>query len=213
MNRYIFSLLTMLCCLTSVAQTYTDELRRDHAGQGTVVVNQSAEIERLVNAVPQRAQPVATTAQHHDTATATTPATAPVHHDTTTPAAPATHHDAPATGIATGQHQAPTTETEAPTVNTNKKIMRRSYKTTGYRIQVYSGGNKRADRERCEQISAQLKSHFPDLPIYVHFYSPSWKCRAGNYTDYGEARAMLRQVRALGYSQACLVKGTVSVQY
>ena len=105
------------------------------------------------------------------------------------------------------------TDAENANVNTNMKIMRHSYKTTGYRIQIYSGGNKRVDRQKCQEIAARLKTRFPDLPIYVHFYSPSWKCRAGNFTSQYEAKEILKQIRAMGYPQACLVKGKINVQY
>ena len=54
---------------------------------------------------------------------------------------------------------------------------------------------------------------FPDQPVYVHFYSPRWICRMGNFRELGEAKKVLAKVRALGYRQACLVKGQITVQY
>ena len=69
-----------------------------------------------------------------------------------------------------------------------------------------------ADKTKCEQIATQVKRSFPELPVYINFHSPSWKCRAGNFTDYSEAQAVLKQVKAMGYSQACLVKGTIVVR-
>lgn len=207
------------------AQTITDELRQKKDGQGTVVVNQSTEIERLVNgpvttsgssaggvittavsgsAVADKASntaatPSAASPSAANKTTATTPATAG---KTNTPSA--THSPSAS---------AETAEAEAPAVNMNKKIMRHSYKTTGYRIQVYSGGNKREDRAKCDQIAQRVKTRFPELPIYVHFYSPSWKCRVGNFTNLNEAQSVLAQIKGMGYTQACLVKGTISVQY
>jgi hypothetical protein len=94
-----------------------------------------------------------------------------------------------------------------------KKVMRRSFKMQGYRVQVYSGGNSRADRQRAETAGAVMKANFPDQPIYTHFYSPSWKCRMGNYKSQAEAQAYLSRVRKLGYRQACIVKGMIQVQY
>ena len=35
----------------------------------------------------------------------------------------------------------------------------------------------------------------------------------GNYLTLEEARKMLVQIKKLGYRQACIVKGTISVQY
>ena len=35
----------------------------------------------------------------------------------------------------------------------------------------------------------------------------------GNYRTYDEANAILQQVKKLGYKQACIVKGKISVAY
>lgn len=226
MRIFIITICLALVALAANAQTITDDLRRDKSGQGKVVINQSAEIESLVNnaAAQQTTTTVTTNSQADKQKTQTANADAktqvsgvmqPVVSSEASRAnvnVPEKKEAAPERkSVAAGA--ADPSSSEAPAVNTNKKIMRHSYKTTGYRIQVYSGGNKRSDREKCEQISARLKAAYPDLPVYVHFYSPSWKCRAGNYTDMNEAKQMLRQIRAMGYNQACLVKGTINVQY
>ena len=54
---------------------------------------------------------------------------------------------------------------------------------------------------------------FRGKPIYVHFYSPRWICRVGNFRTYEEAHAMLVEIREMGYKQASIVKGKISVQY
>ena len=91
--------------------------------------------------------------------------------------------------------------------------MRNSYKTQGYRIQVFSGGNSRLDKQKAQTAGTVMKSNFPSEPVYVHFYSPSWKCRMGNYRSIEEARRLLKRVKQLGYPQANIIKGTISVQY
>ena len=117
-----------------------------------------------------------------------------------------------------------TTHTEARTaslltvsslqpVDTSKKMMRNSRKVTGYRIQAYSGGNSRADREKANRIGNDIKMKYPDQPVYVHFYSPRWICRVGNFRSYGEAEQILRGIKAMGYKQACIVKGKITVAY
>lgn len=214
MNKIFITICLALVALAANAQTITDELRRDLKGYGRVVINQSQDIERLVNNTPQAtAKPVTTTPQTSTTTTTTTGTPSDAQTTPEQPAAPKEEKPMVTPPHPTVSPSATPEENASATVNTNKKIMRHSYKTTGYRIQVYSGGNKREDRQKCEQISARLKASFPNLPIYVHFYSPSWKCRAGNYTDQAEAQAMLKQIKAMGYSQACLVKGTINVQY
>ena len=178
-----------------------DDLRREAPGQGKVTVTQSKEIDELVNGKP-----------------AQTPET--------TPAAPKTENASQKPDDA-GNHNAeeekPDSAKRQPIViaegdetfppDMRKKVMRRSFKMQGYRMQVYSGGNSRADRQRAETAGAVMKSHFPDQPIYTHFYSPSWKCRMGNYKTQAEAQAYLAKVRKLGYRQACIVKGPIQVQY
>ena len=185
---------------TLSAQTFMDELRREVPGQGKVTVEQSKEIDDLVNG-KQTSSP------------SKTPAT-PAHDTPTAPTGQETHD----TQKPDSARRAPTpttseTEGETAPLDTRKKMMRRSYKTQGYRVQVYSGGNSRADRQKAETAGAVMKSNFPDQPIYTHFYSPSWKCRMGNYKTQAEAQAYLAKVRKLGYTQACIVKGPIQVAY
>ena len=216
-KKILITLCLALAVTAANAQTFLDELRHDQKGQGKVSVTQSEEIDRLVNGTKTEANTTTVTGA----ATTTTPAASSNNGtSTTTTAGPNTttsssNAEAPSSSSHSSTYSSvpSATETAPPAVNTNKKVMRRSYKTTGYRIQVYSGGNTRADRTKCEQIASRLKAVFPSLPIYVHFYSPSWKCRAGNFTNQAEAQSVLNQIRRMGYSQACLVKGTINVQY
>lgn len=190
------------------AQTFIDDLRKDVDGQGKVTVSQSKEIDDLVNGQPAQtpqAPAQATPAQQKPDGTSQHPSTdgKPVQQ--------------------TGEEKPDSAKKPQPVVveevdetvppDMRKKMMRRSYKMQGYRVQVYSGGNSRADRQRAETAGAVMKSHFPDQPIYTHFYSPSWKCRMGNYKTQAEAQAYLARVRKLGYRQACIVKGPIQVQY
>ena len=94
-----------------------------------------------------------------------------------------------------------------------KKVMKNSYKVMGYRVQAFAGGNTRNDRQKAEAVGNAIKRRFPEQPIYVHFYSPRWICRVGNFRTYEEAHAMLLEIREMGYKQASIVKGKISVQY
>lgn len=102
-------------------------------------------------------------------------------------------------------------EFNIPTVDMRKKVMRGARKVTGYRVQAFAGGNTRADKNKAQQAGNAIKMRFPDQPIYVHFYSPRWICRVGNYRSLGEARRMLKAVKAMGYKSAIIVKGKISV--
>jgi hypothetical protein len=99
------------------------------------------------------------------------------------------------------------------TVDLRKKVMRNSYKVTGYRVQVYAGGNSRKARQTAERIGNDVKMNFPEEPVYTHFYPPRWICRVGNYRSYEEANSMLKKIKKMGYSEASIVKGKISVQY
>lgn len=192
MKHFLLSLIMLCFGMTATAQNILDDIRRDVPGQGKVTITQSPEIEALVRE---------SAVEETTTTTTKTPAAS----KTESHSEGVKHNSASASASS-----ATSTDAEA---NNSKKIMRRSYKATGYRIQVYSGGNKRTDKDKCEQIAARLKASFPNMPIYVHFYSPSWKCRAGNFKSHEEASRVLKQVRNMGYTQACLVKGTISVAY
>jgi len=251
-------LVNMLLCLTLGvgAQEYVDQLKQQKAGQGTVTINQSQEIDELVNgkkttkdvAKPAPQNKSAATQNKPSTTQQTKPtATAPTKSATTTPAKPATTTTKQNQGTPTPQDNkgsvtpAPptqqqdsvpeqkeepkkrkvigyennniTTEDGTTIVDTRKKVMRNAQKITGYRIQVYAGGNTRAHRVKAEQAGGKVKNAFPDQPVYVHFYSPRWICRMGNFRTYGEASKLLKQVKRLGYPQACIVKGKITVQY
>ena len=66
------------------------------------------------------------------------------------------------------------------TIDMHKKVMK-GYKINGYRVQVFAGGNSRNDRLKAERAGENIKSAMPGIPVYVHFYSPRWICRIGNY--------------------------------
>ena len=93
-----------------------------------------------------------------------------------------------------------------------KKIMK-GVKVPGYRVQVFAGGNTRNDRLKAERIGSEIKSLFPGVPVYVHFYSPRWICRMGNYRTYEEAHEVLERVKNNGFQSAIIVKGKITVQY
>ncbi len=207
MKNIIIAILT-LCAgvqLNAGAQTYTQRLQKHVAGQGNVVIHQSDSIDQLVNsAVLRPAAPVAPSAQpgkHSQTASSGSS------HSSAS-------SNAPVNSSASSGTASHAKETAAPdTIDTGKKMMRNGYKVMGYRVQAFAGGNSRKDRQKAEQTGNNIKSNFPDVPVYVHFYSPRWICRVGNYRTYEEAHQMLVSLRKLGYNQASIVKGRITVSY
>lgn len=180
-------------CLTMAhAQTvsFTQRLQQQRTGEGTVTVTHSETIDKLVNTPP-------VTTQAKPATTPSKPAT-----PTTTPRA-TTPRDSAESRIDT-----PVIDNDS--IDSRKKVMK-GYKVNGYRVQVFAGGNSRNDRIKAEATGSQIKGLFPDEPVYVHFYSPRWICRMGNYRTYEEAHEVLLNVKKLGYDSAIIVKGKITV--
>lgn len=95
--------------------------------------------------------------------------------------------------------------------DSRKKVMSNSRRAKGYRIQVYAGGNTRADRAKAQEIGAKLKTQVVGQPIYVHFYSPRWCCRFGNFRNQEDANKMLKKVKKMGYNNACVIRAMITV--
>ena len=225
MKQFVTLCMIILCsAMTANAQTYLEHLKQKNQGQGVVTVNQSKAIDELVNGkqIAPQDNKTKTTPQPQKNLTDTQRKNTETQHKEGT--ATTQHKLAPDSlkkneAAKEGNHESNTQkaenkeETDMPVVDMRKKVMRKSYKVTGYRVQVYAGGNSRNDRLKAEQTGNNIKMKFPDQPVYVHFYSPRWICRMGNFKSLAEAQKVLAKVKALGYKQACLVKGKITVQY
>ncbi|MBR2207125.1 MAG: SPOR domain-containing protein [Prevotella sp.] len=177
------------CWLAAGAQsTFTEQLQQSKVGEGKVTVTQSKTIDELVN---NPSMPATTT-------TTPTPAT-------TTPVKPQQTVKLSVDDL---------TDTSLPydSIDHNRKIMK-GQKVNGFRVQIFAGGNGRVDRQKAERIGDEIKTLFPNEPVYVHFYAPRWICRMGNYRTYEEAHDILTRVKSLGYPSAVIVKGKITVYY
>lgn len=229
MKQFVLFFIFMLSLtISSKAQTYLEHLQQKAPGLGVVTISQSKTIDDLINGKniqPQDDKSKATpVAPEHKTKVAspvtpqknnkpqeqpkklTSDSTKKVEHHETTAERPVAHE------LPVKKTETEKEENETPMVDMRKKVMRSSYKVTGYRVQAYAGGNSRNDRLKAEQIGNAIKMKYPDQPVYVHFYSPRWICRIGNFRSLSEAQKMLSKIRAMGYHQACLVKGKITVQ-
>ena len=232
MKRFLFILNLLLCIgAAAQAQTYTQHLQQKKQGKANVTVTQSREIETLVNGANVSARKPAidnhTPNNAHKTDNAPTKklntqeqaqqkhTTNPNKGETNNYAHREQHatHEQHADNHKTESTENADNEMEIPTVDMRKKVMRRSYKVNGYRVQVFAGGNSRNDKIKAQNAGNAVKMAFPSQPIYVHFYSPRWICRMGNYRTYAEANAILQQVKKMGYKQACIVSGKITVAY
>ena len=193
------------CITVADAQSsFTQRLQQSKSGEGKITVTQDKAIDELVNgpqtvAAPAKpktntnTQPKQTEKKEKDNNTAT-------NQDKKT--------EQPKVVVA--EHN-DSTATYAPE-EIQKKVMK-GVKMAGYRVQVFAGGNTRNDRIKAERIGSEIKGLFPGVPVYVHFYSPRWICRMGNYRTYEEAHAVLQRVKNNGYQSAIIVKGKITVAY
>jgi hypothetical protein len=198
-RRLLISLSFIICHLSFSplgAQTFTQRIQQQKAGQGTVTIHESTEIDQLVN--ESKLGPVAS-----PTSTTKPATTKP----TTTKPSNATTNDPSKASSQSAQEETSEEGAAEPT----KKIMTGGYKINGYRVQAFAGGNSRKDRQQAESVGNQIKSSYPGVPVYVHFYSPRWICRVGNYRTYEEAHQMLLSLRKMGFSEAVVVKGKITV--
>ena len=187
-------------CAADAQSSFTQRLQQSKNGEGKITVTQDKAIDELVNGpvvtAPTRTK--TTTTQQKPTETQQKATEKPAEKKELEPKAVAVeHHD--------------TTTVDTPE-EIQKKIMK-GVKVAGYRVQVFAGGNTRNDRVKAERIGSEIKSLFPGVPVYVHFYSPRWICRMGNYRTYEEAHAVLERVKNNGYQSAIIVKGKITVQY
>lgn len=230
MTRFVALLLIMVCTSFTVeAQTYTEHLKKKEPNkQGTVMVIQSAEIDELVNgrsgivqetkpiknekSIPQPSKQSASIGKTPAASvTSATKESGSKHENDSARKGETPKKDVPPHNNATKNTD--DDELKIPVIDTRKKVMRGGYKVDGYRVQAFAGGNSREDKRKAQQAGDKIKAAYPDQPVYVHFYSPRWICRVGNYRSMEEASRMLTAVQALGYKQAVIVKGKITVQY
>ena len=187
-------------CAADAQSSFTQRLQQSKNGEGKITVTQDKAIDELVNG------PVVTAPTRTKT---TTTQQKPTETQQKTTEKPAEKKELEPKAVAVEHHD--TTTIVAPE-EIQKKIMK-GVKVAGYRVQVFAGGNTRNDRVKAERIGSEIKSLFPGVPVYVHFYSPRWICRMGNYRTYEEAHAVLERVKNNGYQSAIIVKGKITVQY
>ena len=200
-KRFVIILtLCVGCILAADAQSsFTQRLQKSNSGEGKVTVTQDKAIDDLVNGTAeQKAAPQKQSEKKEKPVAATTQKEQEKQSDNKTA-------------------EVKTAETQQQAIvpdstDTRKKVIK-GYKVNGYRVQVFAGGNSRNDRIKAERIGSEVKAQFPGVPVYVHFYSPRWICRMGNYRTYEEAHEVLTRIKNLGYDSAIIVKGKITVSY
>ena len=237
MKKYIAILAAFFCiAYFSFAQDFINHVQKDERGSGSVSVKQSEDISKLVNGgkkEQKQAGQNANTRQENNAQKR--------NETQTTESKPATGKQEQARersiernqGIGTTREEEQRdkvrrekerqqradaraqmikeAEQSGEPQSGDKKMMSNSKRVTGYRVQVFAGGNTREDRAKANEVCAKLKTQIPGQPIYVHFYSPRWCCRCGNFLNQEEANKMRQRLSKLGYKNACVVKTIITV--
>lgn len=76
----------------------------------------------------------------------------------------------------------------------------KSDRVLGYRIQVFWGGDKRADQQKAQQMANRARGICPNLNTYVEFESPHWRTRVGDFKSHEDAEKYLGRLRRLDKS-------------
>ncbi len=187
--------LCLFTFLSATAQSFTQRIQQHAAGQGTVTVHQNDSIDNLVNNAILSNRRIATQPGRP-----------------TQPGSSTQQNQA----AKQNQNEQKTDEKQESEDNGSTdevRVVHGSYKVMGYRVQAFAGGNSRVDRQKAERTRNNIKSYYPNVPVYVHFYSPRWICRVGNYRTYEEAYQMMTSLKDLGFDQCTIVKGKIQVAY
>lgn len=108
----------------------------------------------------------------------------------------------------------PTVPSIPDTVPQTELTTGQKIKVNGFRIQVFSGGNSRQAKNDATRMATLFHSYFEDVPVYIHFQSPHWVCRVGDFKTREEAFQLLSQMRELGrFDEAVIVKSKVNAYY
>jgi hypothetical protein len=209
MKQFVAILSFVFIGLTGAhAQTFLEDIQKQEAGQGTITVKESSDIDDLVNGktpinvAPPKENKVQSQAKvevpdkdSNDVAK---------NHETTV--------EKKEKRIVKKKVEEPTeTDDEnAPTI-ARKKIVKGGKKVNGYRVQVCTGNNTREGKQKAQSAGQRVKAKYPSLPVYVHFVTPRWICQVGNFSDRKDAEKVLSGIRGMGYTGACIVAGKITV--
>ena len=228
-RRMIMICLVFIICHLSFcpvgAQSYTQRVQQNGGMPGKVTIHQDAAIDNLVNGVmtvvqqvPKQEKPAQrqqnTQRQQNNATAQRQPTQSQSQPQTQSQSQSHSQSQTPAEVEVPAKTESKVTETETElTPDTLLTDPKRMKKIVGYRIQAFVGGKTRADRQKAERTGEELRTIFPGHQVYVHFYSPRWICRMGNFRTLTEAKEVLDEVVKMGYDTATIVRGKITVPY
>lgn len=219
--------------------TYTEKLRQNEVGKGTVIINQSPEIEQVVNGKATKkvakdnkavtlpmtgGKPVVTT--HPQSANNTTNKAGNTKAESTTKTNETTRHASTATSHPTAAaNNANGKNEKSKTQNTNRTttsrtdtyhpyVNRARHKVRGYRICIFTGGNSRADKQKALDMGNKCRAKFPELASYASFEAPRWVTHVGDFKTREEAQKYVSRIRRAHITyEVRIVASEVNVPY
>lgn len=209
MKQFVAILSFVFIGLTGAhAQTFLEDIQKQEAGQGTITVKESSDIDDLVNGkTPINVAP---------------PKENKVQSQVKVEVPDKDSNDVAKNNETTGEKKekrivkkkveepTETDDENAPTI-ARKKIVKGGKKVNGYRVQVCTGNNTREGKQKAQSAGQRVKAKYPSLPVYVHFVTPRWICQVGNFSDRKDAEKVLSGIRGMGYTGACIVAGKITV--
>lgn len=115
------------------------------------------------------------------------------------------HQDTLLTKIVNGEYIPTVSQKKNDNGNSSIRVKRR-----GYRIQVFKGGNTRADEAEARKTGQKIQKLFK-VKAYTIFNSPEWVCRVGDFKNRDEALEHLKKIRAVSRS-AMIVPSEIYVK-
>ena len=164
------------------AQTFTQRLQKQAAGQGTVTVHHDKDIDKLVNGAWVERDAIER--KRREAEAKATEGLKPKASPAKKPTAP---HEGDKGDDAERAAVAKVTEAGQGSADTRKKVMLNSRKVNGYRVQAFAGGNTRQDRLKAEQVGNEIKQRFPEEPVLssnqgvVVVHSSFFVCKENNF--------------------------------
>ena len=223
MKQFVAILSFVFIGLTGAqAQTFLEDIQKQEAGQGTVTIKESSDIDDLVNGktpinvAPPKENKVQTQAKvevpHKDNVSKDKDNVTKEKDNASKEKDDAVkNNETKDKRIVKKKVEEPTeTDENAPTI-ARKKIVKGGKKVNGFRVQVCTGDNTREGKQKAQTAGQRVKAKYPSLPVYVHFVTPRWICQVGNFSERKDAEKVLSGIRGMGYTGACIVAGKITV--
>lgn len=208
MKQFVAILSFVFIGLTGAhAQTFLEDIQKQEAGQGTITVKESSDIDDLVNGKT----PINVAPPKENKVQSQVKVDVPDKDSNDVAKNNETTGEKKEKRIVKKKVEEPTeTDENAPTI-ARKKIVKGGKKVNGYRVQVCTGNNTREGKQKAQSAGQRVKAKYPSLPVYVHFVTPRWICQVGNFSDRKDAEKVLSGIRGMGYTGACIVAGKITV--